>query len=343
MTQDQRRAETHDALWAVLWNRRYDDVDEPVWLPDVGVLGHPRVRARPRCGSRRCARSTPARRSSSSAAPARPPAGRQPRAHAAGGARALALRRRRSPLGLGIELRFDEQRRSTKRLGRDAARRRAARARAARRCGASAGGAARAARRAATSRRQLEEIWREEIAGDQRPRHARDRVHAAGARRARAGAREGRAQPPTKRSAASSPRARSASPSAATKRSAAFREERWPRDPRRRARPRCSKYVDYRTEVVRLEDALQRLRGARRRARRTSTTALDAHRARRLPRAAGLQLDAPGSTKPSTPRSCCAPSSCCTPRSRSARRTAATSFSAYRAPTAGPSVIPPRY
>jgi len=31
MTQDTAvAAEAHDALWAVLWNRRYDDVAEPV-------------------------------------------------------------------------------------------------------------------------------------------------------------------------------------------------------------------------------------------------------------------------------------------------------------------------
>ena len=47
MTQDQAvAAETHDALWAVLWNRRYDDVDEPLWLPDAtysGILAYARI------------------------------------------------------------------------------------------------------------------------------------------------------------------------------------------------------------------------------------------------------------------------------------------------------------
>ena len=39
-------AEAHDALWAVLWKRRYDDVDEPLWLPDAaytGILAFARV------------------------------------------------------------------------------------------------------------------------------------------------------------------------------------------------------------------------------------------------------------------------------------------------------------
>lgn len=34
-------APAHDALWAALWNRRYDDVDEAVWAPDAvygGIL-----------------------------------------------------------------------------------------------------------------------------------------------------------------------------------------------------------------------------------------------------------------------------------------------------------------
>ncbi|MDB5026547.1 MAG: hypothetical protein JWO66_236, partial [Candidatus Eremiobacteraeota bacterium] len=46
MTQDQAlAAEAHDALWAVLWNRRYDDVDEPIWSHDgaySGILGFAR-------------------------------------------------------------------------------------------------------------------------------------------------------------------------------------------------------------------------------------------------------------------------------------------------------------
>lgn len=29
----------HDALWAALWNRRYDDVDDPVWLPETAYAG----------------------------------------------------------------------------------------------------------------------------------------------------------------------------------------------------------------------------------------------------------------------------------------------------------------
>ena len=32
-------AHLHDALWAVLWNRHYDDVDEPVWQADSAYSG----------------------------------------------------------------------------------------------------------------------------------------------------------------------------------------------------------------------------------------------------------------------------------------------------------------
>ena len=40
MTQDRTlAAEAHDALWAVLWSRRYDDIDEPVWQSDAAYSG----------------------------------------------------------------------------------------------------------------------------------------------------------------------------------------------------------------------------------------------------------------------------------------------------------------
>ena len=98
---------------------------------------------------------------------------------------------------------------------------------------------------------------------------------------------------------------------------ARFREEHWPAI-RDRAAAESAKYAAYRADVLKLEDALQRIRGL---AERTvkAPALLDA-----LERAAfpvrGWRSTRRGSRKPLTPRSCCARSSCCTPRSRCARR-----------------------
>jgi hypothetical protein len=40
VTRDPNAAtEAHDALWATLWNRRYEEIDEPLWAPDAVYAG----------------------------------------------------------------------------------------------------------------------------------------------------------------------------------------------------------------------------------------------------------------------------------------------------------------
>jgi hypothetical protein len=120
---------------------------------------------------------------------------------------------------------------------------------------------------------------------------------------------------------------------------ARFRQERWPAI-RDRAAAEWEKYAAYRTEVVKLEDALQRIRSLAERTARAPAL-LDA-----LERAAfpvrGLafepaRLDEPGYADELL-RTVELLHAAIPPRAAST----ATRFSAYRAPTAGPAVTPPR-
>ncbi|BDE07612.1 hypothetical protein WPS_28880 [Vulcanimicrobium alpinum] len=121
---------------------------------------------------------------------------------------------------------------------------------------------------------------------------------------------------------------------------AAFREERWPAL-REQGLAETQRYSDYRTEMVRLEDALMRLRALSERAVKAMSM-LDAI-AKAGFRVAAIEI----------PESRLEEAAYADDVLRSVellhaaipvRATlSAASFSAYRAPTAGPSVIPPRY
>ncbi len=120
---------------------------------------------------------------------------------------------------------------------------------------------------------------------------------------------------------------------------ARFRETTWP-EMRDRAAAEIKKYGDYRTEVVRLEDTLQRLRGLATRAGNCAT-AID-----RIERAGfhvrGLQVDAARLDDPEYAEELLRSIELLHAAIPQRAQSSATSFSAYRAPTAGPSVIPPR-
>jgi hypothetical protein len=330
-------SQAHDALWIVLWSRRYDDVDEPVWLPDSaysGVLTFARpldgenVVAGVDCGESFILFSA--------SGPVPPicsrvrvlPAGRDQWRFA-----------EVQSLGLGIELRFDEPappsdlpwidtlREGVRRLREllDPKRERLA--------------ARRAQLGALSEPMSVEAIWREEISA------ISDRVamqteytpqeHTALSRARSKGARaldeeQNRIQAARKRRFSEQGNAEVAR----------FREERWPAI-RDRAMAENRKYVEYRTEVVRLEEAMQRIRALTDRATK-ATRMLDALEKADF-RVRSLSLDPARLDDPlyadEMLRSIELLFAAIPLRSA---RSDATSFSAYRAPTAGPSVMPPR-
>jgi hypothetical protein len=120
---------------------------------------------------------------------------------------------------------------------------------------------------------------------------------------------------------------------------ARFREERWPAI-RDRAAAEWDKYAAYRADVLKLEDALQRIRGLTERAVKAPAL-LDA-----LERAAfpvrGLSFDAARLEEIAYADELLRTVELLHAAIPLRAASTATSFSAYRAPTAGPAVTPPR-
>ena len=337
MTQDHAIAsQAHDALWSVLWSRRYDDVDEPVWLPDsayTGVLAF----ARPLDGETLIAGVDTGESFIvfRAVGPAPPLVSR---------VRVLPATRDHwrfsdaQTLGLGIELRFDDPAPSGDIPWIDALREGLRRLRELLDPKRERLAARRAQLGALSEPATVEAIWRDEIGA------ISDRVamqteytsqeHASLARARAKGARvfdeeQNRILAARKRRFAE----------LANAEVARFREEQWPAI-RDRALAENRKYVDYRTEVVRLEEAMQRIRGLTDRAAK-ATRMLDAleradFRVRTFSFDPG-RLDDPLYADEML-RSIELLYAAMPHRARSD----ASSFSAYRAPTAGPSVTPPR-
>jgi len=327
----------HDALWAVLWNRRYDDVDEPVWMPDssfTGILAFARVLdPETTLVAVDTGESLLAMRGTGE-----PPAIGS-RVRIAPGARDQWRIAEVSPLGLGIELRFDDKtaaadtgwvatlRDGVRRLRTllDARRDRLA--------------GRRAQLGALNEPPTLEEIWREEISA------ISDRValeteytpqeHAA---LARARARGARTADEEERKIVAARKRRFAE--RGNEEIARFREGPWI-EIRDKAAAELRKYVDYRTEVVRLEDALQRIRTMSVRANNV-TTALDRIEREGF-RVRGLVLDIARLDEAEYAEELLRTVELLHAAVPQRAQSGAASFSAYRAPTAGPSVIPPRY
>jgi hypothetical protein len=337
MTPDQRvAAEAHDALWAVLWSRRYDDVDEPVW-GDVsygGILAFARV-----FDSQKTLLGIDAGEAFVVFRSAEPPPPIGCRLRVLPGAEPGQWRLAEiQPLGLGIEVRFDDP-------GAPADTAWIATLR---------GGVKRlrelldARRDTLSSRRSqlgglnqppaVEDIWREELAAisdrvaletdftaqehadllrakTKGPRVADQEEHRLIAARKRRFTERGNAEV------------------------ARFREERWPAI-RDRAAAECEKYAAYRAEVLKLEDALQRIRGLTERTVKAPAL-LDA-----LERAAfpvrGLAFDPARLEEAGYAEELLRTIELLHAAIPLRAASTATTFSAYRAPTAGPSVIPPR-
>jgi hypothetical protein len=243
------------------------------------------------------------------------------------------------PLGVGIELHFDNPTAATDHAWVDALRAGVRRLREifdARREGL-------AARRAQLGALQepstLEEIWREEVAG------ISDRIaleteftpkdHAVLARARSKGARTADEE---ERRIVGARKKRFSDRAAAEV--AAFREERWPAI-RDKSIAETRRYVDYRTEVVRLEDALQRIRALTDRAAK-ATGMLDALGKAGF-RVAALTFEPERLEEAVYAEELLRTIELLHAAIPLRAAASATSFSAYRAPTAGPSVIPPRF
>jgi hypothetical protein len=340
MTRDHAvAAKLHDALWAVLWNRHHSDVDEPLWLPDSAYLGMVAYTHDLGDGLSAGALDTAEAFVAFRVQGPVPPVGSRARVIPAG--RELWKFADVAPLGLGVELRFDVKESAQ---GDDAGWLATLR-----------GGVVKlrtifdqrrellAARRAELGALQepstLEAIWREQVAG------ITDRValdtdftpqeHAA---LARARAKGPRTADEEERRVQAARKKRYSERAAVEV--AEFREQRWPAI-RDAALAEMQRYVDYRTEVVRLEDALQRIRALTERGGKAGAM-LD-QIARAHFRVGGLTVDESRLEEATYAEEVLRSVELLYMAIPQRAAATATSFSAYRAPTAGPSVIPPRY
>ena len=336
MTRDHAAAaEAHDALWAVLWSRRYDDVDEPVW----GDVSYGGILAFARAFDDRTLLGVDVGEAfvvfRSTGPP--PPVGCRLRV-LPGAAQDQWRFAEIQPLGLGIEVRFDDPGAPADTAWIATLRAGVQRLRA----------LLDARRDALASRRTqlgglnqppaVEDVWRQELAAISErvavetdftaqehtellrakvkgPRIADQEEHRLIAARKRRFTERGNAEV------------------------ARFRDERWPAI-RDRAAAECEKYIAYRAEVVKLEDALSRIRGLSDRTVKAPAL-LDA-----LERAAfpvrGLSFDAARLEEVAYAEELLRTIELLHAAIPLRAASTATSFSAYRAPTAGPSVIPPR-
>jgi hypothetical protein len=330
-------ATLHDELWAVLWNRRYEDVDEPVWGVDSAYAGIVVFARELDAQTWLVGLDTLESFLVFRAAGAAPPAGSRVRVLPATAERWRFADVRR--LGLGIELRFEDPtpipnmiwvarlragvRRLTELL--DARR--------------SDVGSRRAQLGALTEPPTVEQVWREKSAAiDERVALATEYTPQEHRSLARARAKGVRFGDEEEHRIVMARRLRYTETRAAEL--ARFRAGEWPpiRDLVAAAR---SKYEQYRDEVIGLEDALQRLRSLTDRATLAMTLLDDLERAEFPVRALAFdeaRLEGFAYAQELL-RSIELLHAAIPPRSASSAAT----FSAYRAPTAGPSVIPPRY
>jgi hypothetical protein len=336
MTRDHAAAaEAHDALWAVLWSRRYDDVDEPVWGDTSygGILAFSRVFDE---------RTTLLGIDASDAfvvfraAGPPPPTGCRLRVLPApeGQWRFAEI----EPLGLGIEVRFDDPGAPADTAWIATLRGGVQRLRALLDARRDQLAARRSQLGALNQPPTVEDVWREELAAisdriavetdytaqehsdllrakAKGPRFGDQEEHRLIAARKRRFTERGNAEV------------------------ARFREERWPAI-RDAAAAEWEKYDGYRTEVVKLEDALQRIRSLTERTVKAPAL-LDA-----LERAAfpvrGLSFDAARLEEAAYAEELLRTIELLHAAIPLRAASTATRFSAYRAPTAGPSVTPPR-
>jgi hypothetical protein len=335
MTRDHAVAgEAHDALWAVLWSRRYDDVDEPVW-GDVsygGILAFARVFDDRTLLGVDTGEAFVVFRTGE----APPPVGCRLRVlpSAPDEWRIAEVQ----PLGLGIEVRFDEPGAPGDPAWIETLRGGVKRLRALLEARRDALAARRSQLGGLNEPPAVEDVWREEVAAiservavetdltvqehtellrakTKGPRIADQEEHRLMAVRKKRFTECGNAEV------------------------ARFREERWPAI-RDRAAAECARYAAYRAEVLKLEDALHRIRGLNERTAKAPAS-LDA-----LERAAfavrGLSLDPARLEEVAYADELLRTIELLHAAIPLRAASTAATFSAYRARTAGPSVTPPR-
>jgi hypothetical protein len=338
MTSDRAvAAEAHDALWAVLWNRRYDDVDEPLWLPDssyTGILAFARVLdADTTLIGVDTGEAFIVFRSSGEPPPV------ASRVRVLPGARDQWRIAEATQPGLGVELRFDDHTAVTETAWVGTLREGVRRLRELLEVRRERLAARRAQLGALNEPPTVEDIWRQEIAAiSDRVALATEYTPQEHTALARARAKGARTADEEERKIVAARKRRFSE--RGNEEIARFREERWPAI-RDAAAAESRKYVDYRTEVVRLEDALQRIRALSGRATNV-TAALD-----RIERAGfrvrALELDPARLDEAEYAEELLRTIELLHAAIPQRAQSSATSFSAYRAPTAGPSVIPPRH
>jgi len=336
MTRDHAAAaEAHDALWAVLWTRRYDDVDEPVW-GDVsygGILAFARVfdEHTTLLGVDAAEAFVVFR----TAGPP-PPIGCRLRVLPAPPDQWRIVEIQ--PLGLGIEVRFDDP-------------------------GAPADtawiatllGASKRLRALLDARREqlssrrtqlgglneppaVEDIWREELAAiSERIAVETDYTAQEHTELLRAKTKGPRIADQEENRLIAARRKRFTERGNAEV--ARFRADDWPAI-RDRAAAECEKYAAYRAEVLKLEDALQRVRGLAERTAKAPAMLAALERAAFPVR--GLSFDAARLEDAGYAEELLRTIELLYAAIPLRTVSTATTFSAYRAPTAGPSVTPPR-
>lgn len=321
-------AEAHDALWAALWNRRYDDVDEAVWVPAAvhrGMLAF--VRTFPEGASLAAIDTGDAFVVFRDLAPL-PPVGSRLRV-LPGMPGEWKVGDGAVPFGPGLSLRFDRpptegeaewigptrEALAALRAGLEGRQRRLA--------------ARRSELGAVTAPATLETIWRAEVAAiGERAQLETDYTAAEREALTRAQAKGPRFGADEEQRIVAARGGRYAARTA--EEVARFRNERWPAIAEA-AGAEGRKYAEYRSEVVRLEDGLQGIRVLQERVQKAES-ALDA-----IARA-GFAVEGAPPAGEELLRSVELLVAAIPQRAPNG----AARFSAYRSPTAGPSVIPPR-
>ncbi len=338
LTQDHNAAsEAHDALWAALWNRRFDDIDQPIWATDAvygGIVAFTRDFPE---GTSLTGIDTNDAFLVFHGLQHVPPVGSLVRVLPAGLAE-WRFADGTHAMGLGVDLRFDDHLTGTD-VGWVAVLREGlnfvTHALEVRREQLTA---SRATLGAANEPSPLEDIWREEVSAiSDRVMLETEYTEAERREMQKARAKGERFAEEAERKIFEARRTRFSE--RRNEEFARFREERWPAI-RDAAITEIRKYNEYRSEVVRLEDGLNRLRALSERAAKAGAL-LD------KVEAAGLSVrkidtDLARRSEPGYAEELLRTIELLHGAIPHRAQSVATSFSAYRAPTVGPSIIPPR-
>jgi hypothetical protein len=330
-------AQAHDALWATLWNRRYEDVEEPVWVPDAVYAGIVVFVRRFSEGGALTGLDTNDALVVIHGLAATVPLGSRVRILPADREQWRVADGAEQP-GLGLDLRFDNPHPANETGWIDTLRGAVRHVRA----GLEARREQLAGRRAQlgvqTEPPQLEELWRAHVAAIQQRIGAQTEYTPAElSALARARAKGPRAGAEDEQRILAARRKRFTELGNAEV--ARFREEEWPAL-RERALDRARAYAEYHDEVVKLEHAMQHMRGYLERATKTVAMLEAIERVGFDVRA--LAFDDARLAQPGYAEEVLRTIELLHAAVPQRGQAATTRFSAYRAPTAGPAIVPPR-